>query len=69
VRKEVVNLGKITIISDQHLGIKTIFERPDFRWQKSAGEVVHRYCTQYITQNVYKDRHIKRIKALFLNKL
>jgi hypothetical protein len=63
--KEVVGLGKIIIISDQHLGIRVVFERPNFRWQKSTGETVHRYCTQHVTQNVYKDYHMKRINALF----
>jgi MULE transposase domain len=28
--KEIVGPDKITVISDQHLGIKTVFERPDF---------------------------------------
>jgi MULE transposase domain len=65
LRKEVVGPGKITVISYQHLGIRAIFERPDFGWQESAGEDVHRYCTQHIAQNVYKNCHIKRIKALF----
>jgi hypothetical protein len=32
---------------------------------QSASEAVHRYYTQYIAQNVYKNRHIKRINALF----
>jgi MULE transposase domain len=48
VRKEIVSPSKITFISDQHLGIRTVFERPDFRWQKSTGKAVHRYCTQHI---------------------
>jgi hypothetical protein len=30
VRKEVVGHSKITVISDQHLCIKVVFERPDF---------------------------------------
>jgi hypothetical protein len=30
VRKEVVDHDKITVISDQHLGIRAIFERLDF---------------------------------------
>jgi MULE transposase domain len=30
LRKEVVGSGKITVISDQHLGIRRVFERPDF---------------------------------------
>jgi hypothetical protein len=30
LRKEVVGLGKITVISDQHLSIRRVFERPDF---------------------------------------
>jgi hypothetical protein len=65
LRKEVIDHGKINVISDQHLGIRAVFERPDFGWQESAGDVVHRYCTQHIAQNVYKNCHIKRIKALF----
>jgi hypothetical protein len=65
VRKEVVSFGKITVISDQHLGIRALFERLNFGWQESACETVHRYCTQHIAQNIYKDCHIKIIKALF----
>jgi hypothetical protein len=65
VRKEIVGHDKITVISDQHLGIRAVFERSDFGWQESAGETVHRYCTQHIAQNVYKDCHMKRINALF----
>jgi hypothetical protein len=30
LRKEVVSPGKITVISDQYLGIKRVFERSDF---------------------------------------
>jgi MULE transposase domain len=48
LRKEVVSHGKIIIISDQHLGIRAVFERPDFEWQESAGETVHHYYTQHI---------------------
>jgi hypothetical protein len=65
LRKEVVGPGKIIVISDQHLGIRRVFERSDFGWQESTGEVVHRYCTQHIAQNVYKDCHMKRVKTLF----
>jgi hypothetical protein len=64
-RKEVVGPDKITVISYQHLSIRAVFERPNFGWQESVGEVVHRYCTQHIVQNMYKDCHIKRIKTLF----
>jgi hypothetical protein len=65
VHKDVVGPDKIAVISYQHLGISAVFERPDFGWQKSTDEVVHRYCTQHIAQNMYKDCHIKRIKYLF----
>jgi MULE transposase domain len=65
LRKEVVGLGKITMISDQHLGIRWVFKRPYFGWQESTGDVVHCYCTQHIAQNVYKDCHMKRVKTLF----
>jgi hypothetical protein len=59
LRKEVADPCKIIVISDQHLGIRGVFETPDFRWQKSTDETVHHYCTQHIVQNVYKDYHIK----------
>jgi hypothetical protein len=32
VRKEVISLNKIIVISYQHLDIRAVFERPDFRW-------------------------------------
>jgi hypothetical protein len=48
LRKEVVGLGKITVISDQHMSISEVFERSDFGWQESTGKVVHRYYTQHI---------------------
>jgi hypothetical protein len=32
LRKEIVGPDKITVISDQHLGIRAVFERPDFGW-------------------------------------
>jgi hypothetical protein len=65
LRKEVIGPSKITIISYQHLGIRIVFERPYFRWQKSASETVHRYYTQHIAQNMYKDCHMKRVKTIF----
>jgi hypothetical protein len=65
VRKELVGPGKITVISDQHLGIRAVFERSYFGWQKSTSETIHRYCTQPIAQNVYNDYHIKKIKVFF----
>jgi hypothetical protein len=64
LRKVIVGPDKITVISDQHLGIRRVFERPDFGWQESTYEDVHRYCTQHIVQNVYKDCHMKRVKTL-----
>jgi hypothetical protein len=65
LRKDVVGPGKIIVISDQHLSIRAVFERLDFGWQESAGEVGHCYCTQHIAQNIYKDCHMKIINALF----
>jgi quinolinate synthase len=60
LHKEVVGPDKIIVISDQHLGIRIIFERPNFLWQKSACEVVHRFYIQHIAQNVYNDFHMKK---------
>jgi hypothetical protein len=63
--KEIVGYSKIIVISYQHLGIRAVFKRSDFGWQESTDEVVQCYCTQHITQNVYKDCHMKRVKTLF----
>jgi hypothetical protein len=65
LRKEIVGHDKIIVISYQHLGIRVVFERLNFEWQKLACEVVHRYCTQHIAQNVYKDRHMRKNKDSF----
>jgi hypothetical protein len=65
LHKEVFGPSKIIVISDQHLGIRAVSERPNFRWQESTDEIVHRYCTQYIAQNMYKHCHMKRIMAIF----
>jgi hypothetical protein len=48
LRKEVIDPGKITVISDQHLSIRAVFKRPNFGWQESADEAVHCYYTQHI---------------------
>ena len=64
VRKEVIGPEKITVITDQHLGIRAIFEDPNRGWYEPAGEVVHCFCIQHISQNVYKDCHIKRVKVV-----
>jgi hypothetical protein len=40
-------------------------KRQYFGWQKSAGDIVHRYCTQHIAQNVYKNCHMKKNKTSF----
>jgi hypothetical protein len=34
--KEIVGPDKITVNSDQHLSIWTVFERSDFEWQEST---------------------------------
>jgi hypothetical protein len=48
LRKKVVGPDKIIVISEQHLSIRIVFERPDFGWQESTGQVVHHFCTQCI---------------------
>jgi MULE transposase domain len=45
---------KICVISDRHRGIKSIFERPHLGWSVQCGETVHRYCMQYVAENLYK---------------
>jgi hypothetical protein len=65
LRKEVIDLGKITVISDQYLGIRGVFDRLYYERHESVGEVVQHFCTQHITQNVYEVYHMKRIKTIF----
>jgi MULE transposase domain len=61
LRKEVVSPGKITVISDQHLSIRAIFEGPDFGWQESAGGAVHIRPTYKKIKVIFKQaaRHKK----------
>jgi hypothetical protein len=65
LHKEIVDPDKITVILDQHLDIKIVFERLDFGWQKLADEVVQHFYDQRIAQNMYKDCHIKRVNIIF----
>jgi hypothetical protein len=39
LRKKIVGPDNIIIISYQHLGIRAVFERPDFGWQESVSEL------------------------------
>jgi hypothetical protein len=63
----VVGLGKLIFILDQRLAIRSVFEQPNLRWCEAAGEVIHRFCSQRITQNLYKHCPNKRVKVLFKN--
>jgi MULE transposase domain len=56
VRNEVNQYNtKICIIFDYNKGIKEIFDRPHLRWSEQHGEAIHRYCMQYIVENLYKE--------------
>jgi hypothetical protein len=46
---------KICVIFDRHKGIKKVFERPHLGWFVQCEEAVHRYCMQYIVENLYKE--------------
>jgi MULE transposase domain/SWIM zinc finger len=61
LRREVTGPGRIGVISDQHLAIKAIFQYPQYGWSEQNGDVVHRYCMQHISENLYKtcpDQHL-----------
>jgi hypothetical protein len=47
------------------MGIRAVFKRPNFRWQESTYEAIHRFCTQHIAQKIYKDYHLKIVKTPF----
>jgi MULE transposase domain len=56
VRNEVIQSNiKICVISDRHRRIKRVFQRPHLGWSAECGEAVHRYCMQYIVENLYKE--------------
>jgi hypothetical protein len=48
LRTEVVGLGKIIVISDQHLAIGNVFKQPNLGWCEVAEEIIHRFCSHYI---------------------
>jgi hypothetical protein len=60
-RREVTGPGRIGVIFYQHLAIKAIFQYPQYDWSEQNGDVVHRYCMQHISKNLYKtctDQHL-----------
>jgi hypothetical protein len=63
LRTEVVGLGKIIVISDQHLAIRNVFKQPNLGWCEVAEEIIHRLCSHYIAQNVYKYYPNKRVSS------
>jgi len=65
LRINVVGPGKICVISDQHLGIRGVFEAPNLGWCEENGEAVHRLCSQHICENIWKRYPQKWIKKVF----
>jgi hypothetical protein len=63
--REVTRPGQICVISNQHKIIKVVFEYPKYDWSEENGDVVHRYCMQYISENLYKVCPNQDIKDLF----
>ena len=55
VRRQVVGNRYFCVISDQHKGIKYVFDRPDFGWSTANGDCVHRLCMQHVTDNLHKN--------------
>ncbi|XP_040377304.1 uncharacterized protein LOC107303549 [Oryza brachyantha] len=67
LRKEVIGFGKfMCVVSDRHKAIKWVFKQPHIGWNESGGECVHRFCSQHIAENLYKqcknDEVIKTFK-------
>ena len=54
LRREVVGNRFFCVISDQHKGIKYVFDRTDFGWSTAHGECVHRLCMQHVAENLHK---------------
>jgi hypothetical protein len=65
LRCEVIGLGRIYVFFYQHKAIKVVFEYPQYGWSEKNEDVVHRYCVQYISENLYKACLNHDIKDLF----
>ena len=52
LRINIVGPGKICVISDQHLGIRGVFEAPNLGWCEENDEAVHRLCSHHIAENI-----------------
>ena len=65
LRQEVLDERRITVISDQHAAIKAVFAQQNLGWCEAEGEAVHRYCTQHVTENLYRAHPMRRFKNVF----
>ena len=55
LRRRVIGEGKFfCVISDQHKGIKYVFDREDYGWSTRTGQCVHRLCMQHVAENLSK---------------
>jgi hypothetical protein len=63
--REVTGPGWICVISNQHKAIKAVFEYPQYDWSEENEDVVHRYCMQHVSKNLYKICSNQDIKDLF----
>jgi hypothetical protein len=68
VRREVVGLRFVTVISDRHQAILRVFKEPDLGWNVQTQQAAHRYCSRHICQNfqrAFKDKQLtKRVRIL-----
>jgi hypothetical protein len=60
--KLTIKLILIQPMIDRHRGIKEVFERSHLGWYVQCGEVVHWYCMQHVTENLYKEAGKSRKK-------
>ncbi|TVU18456.1 hypothetical protein EJB05_34558, partial [Eragrostis curvula] len=55
LRNEVIGVGKfMCVISDRHKAIKWVFKQPHIGWNETSRECVHRFCSQHVAKNLYK---------------
>jgi hypothetical protein len=63
LRLEVIGDNRFfCVISDRHLGIKSVFQDPYLGWDESTDQCVHRYCAQHVAENLFK--HVGRKRAV-----
>jgi hypothetical protein len=64
MRREVVGLQVVMVLSDRHKSILWVFNQPDLGWSIQDGQAFHRYCSRHICQNFTKKFRNKKLTMI-----